>query len=99
MHFVTGTTPIDDIDGKSHKTELNSSHNYSTNRLSLHYVVTYLRMASGGYTCTHTVSNPFTLLCRSYALFCENGKSIANVNGFLSESNGFTGLYLSIFLY
>ena len=33
MHFVTRVTPIDDIDSKSHKTELKSSHNYSTNHL------------------------------------------------------------------
>ena len=31
MHFVTRTTPINKIDGKSHKTELKSSRNYSTN--------------------------------------------------------------------
>ena len=32
-HFVTRVTPIDDIDGKSHKMELKSSYNYSTNHL------------------------------------------------------------------
>ena len=31
MHFITRATPIDDIDGKRHKMELKSCHNYSTN--------------------------------------------------------------------
>jgi len=31
-HFVTRAMPIDDIDGKSHKTELESSRNHSTNQ-------------------------------------------------------------------
>ena len=33
MHFVTRVTPIDDIDGKSHKMKRRSSRNYSTNHL------------------------------------------------------------------
>ena len=33
MHFATRVTPIDDIDGKSHKMELKSSRNYSINHL------------------------------------------------------------------
>ena len=32
-HFITRVTPIDDIEGKSHKAELKSSRNYSTNHL------------------------------------------------------------------
>ena len=32
-YFVTRTMPIDDIDDKSHKTELKSSKNYSTNHI------------------------------------------------------------------
>ena len=28
MHFITRAMPIDDIDSKSHKMELKSSHNY-----------------------------------------------------------------------
>ena len=31
--FVTRTTPIDDIDSKSYKTEVKSSRNYSTNHI------------------------------------------------------------------
>ena len=34
MHFVTRATPVDDIDGKSHKIELKSSRNYSTNYIN-----------------------------------------------------------------
>ena len=51
-HFVTRVTPIDEIDGKSHKTELKSSRNYSTNHLkskSRHW----LFIASGMETHTH----------------------------------------------
>ena len=33
IHFVTRATPIDEIDGKSHKMEPKSFHNYSTNHL------------------------------------------------------------------
>ena len=52
-HFITRAMPIDDIDGKSHKTELKSSHNYSTNcvKSKSHH---YLFMALGVYTHTHT---------------------------------------------
>ena len=32
-HFVTRVMPIDRINGKSHKTELKSSHNYSAYHL------------------------------------------------------------------
>ena len=33
LYFVTRATPIDDINSKSHKTELKSRYNYSTNRI------------------------------------------------------------------
>ena len=33
MHFVTRALPINDIDGKSYKTEVKSSRNYSTNHI------------------------------------------------------------------
>ena len=51
-HFITRATPIDDIDGKNHKTELKSSRKNSTNHTkskSRHL----LFMASGAYTHTH----------------------------------------------
>ena len=35
MHFVTRTMPINEIDGKSHKTELKSSRKYSTNHIKV----------------------------------------------------------------
>ena len=53
-HFVTRARPIDDIDGKSHKTKLKSSRNYSTNHFksnSCHYL--YVCGLGGGHTHTH----------------------------------------------
>ena len=47
MHFVTRAVPIDDIDGKSHKTELKSNHNHST-KLKIMPLVIY------GLASTHT---------------------------------------------
>ena len=35
MHFVTMATPINNINGKSHKTKLKSSRNYSINRIKV----------------------------------------------------------------
>ena len=57
MHFITRTTPIDDIDGKSHKTELKSRRNYSTNHInskSRHLSF----MASGAYIHAYTHTLP-----------------------------------------
>ena len=52
MHFVTSTTFIDEIDGKSHKTELKSSHYYSTNRIKP-LVIIYGLKAIHKHTCVH----------------------------------------------
>ena len=50
-HFVTRVTPIDNIDGKTHKTELQSSCNYSFKVKITPLVIYGLR---GGHTHTHT---------------------------------------------
>ena len=55
-HFVTRVTPINDIDGKSHKTVLKSSHNYSTNYLIIAYGVD-----------THTYFGGMKLISRNQA--------------------------------
>ena len=52
-HFITMATPINDIDGKSHKGEMKSGRNYSFNHIkskSRHK----LFMAAGVYTHTYT---------------------------------------------
>ena len=57
MHFVTRATPMDDMNGKSHKMELKYSHDYSTNCIkskSCHC----LFMAQG-HTHTHTDTHTF----------------------------------------
>ena len=59
MHFVTRAMSIDDIDGKSHKTELKSSHNCSTNCIKLKSCHD-LFMASRAYTHTHTHTHTHT---------------------------------------
>ena len=51
-HFITRATPIDKIDGKSHKMELKSSHNYSA---SLNHATSYLWPR--GRTRTHTFAD------------------------------------------
>ena len=58
-HFVTRVTPIDDIDVKSHKTELKSSRNYSTYQ-SFKVKITPLVIYSlgSGHTHTHTHALP-----------------------------------------
>ena len=56
-HFVTMGMPIDDIDGKSHKTELKSIRNHSTNHLKSkprYYVVIY--GLGGVHTHTHALA-------------------------------------------
>ena len=72
MYFIIRATPIDDINDKSHKTELKSSINYSTNHMksnSCHL----LFIALGAYTHTHTFvhesdfKKPGTLACGRHA--------------------------------
>ena len=41
MHFVTRVMPINEIDGKSYKTEVKSSRNYSTNYIKLKLKLVY----------------------------------------------------------
>ena len=53
MYFITRATPIDEIDGQSHKMKLKSNRNYLTNHTkskSRHW----LFMVSGADTHTHT---------------------------------------------
>ena len=50
MHFVSRAMPIDNIDGKSHKMELKSSHNYSAIIQSQNHATRY----SGPWERTHT---------------------------------------------
>ena len=42
MHLVTRAMPIDDINGKGHKTELKSSHNIQPIVQSLNHATSYL---------------------------------------------------------
>ena len=51
-HFITRATSIDDIDGKSQKTEPKSSRNYLGKHLSQTHATSYLW--PGGHTHTHT---------------------------------------------
>ena len=63
-HFVTRATLIDDINSKSHITELKSSRKYSTNHviLSQNYATSYLwtRERTRTYTHTHTHTHTHT---------------------------------------
>ena len=47
-HYVTSATPINYIDGKSHKTVLKSSRNYSTNHLRLRVMRLILNIIFSG---------------------------------------------------
>ena len=58
-HFVTSVTPIADIDRKSHKTELESSHDYSTNHFKSNHTTSYIWHR--GWTHTHTHTNTHIL--------------------------------------
>ena len=59
MHFVFRAMSINDIGGKTHKTELKSSHNYSI-IISQNHPTNYVFMASGAYTHTHTHTHTHT---------------------------------------
>ena len=56
MHFAIRATPIKSINGKSHKTALKSSQNYSIKSKSHHQ----LFKALGAYTHTHTHARAYT---------------------------------------
>ena len=61
MYFVTRATPIDDIDSKSHKTELKSSRNYSTNHTKSKS--RHLLFMASGRTHAHTHTHTHTHTC------------------------------------
>ena len=81
-HFVTRVTPIDDIDVKSHKTELKSSRNYSTYQ-SFKVKITPLVIYSlgSGHTHTHTHTH-----CQNEVISRNQARSAAGAPGLKTVS-------------
>ena len=73
MHFIIRASPIDDINGKSHKMELISSRNYLTNHIkskSRHYF-------SGDYNSRSSdIRGTFSVAVRSNMVYVSHSMSV-----------------------